>query len=165
MIRLIYGAALLVLLSCTSKPDVALADLTGSDFMARIKESQGKKVVLANFWATWCPPCLKEFPHLVELGKQYKDQLDVVFVSFDFPERRQKAIDFLATQKLTWESYMRTGSDQEFFESFEEFSGALPFTAIFAEDGTLIKTLKGEHSKEQFESYIIEAINRKEQKQ
>lgn len=50
-----------------AKP-LAIADLKG-------------KVVLINFWGTWCPPCLKEFPHVEALAKQYRDRNDFVLLS------------------------------------------------------------------------------------
>lgn len=43
----------------------------------------GGKVVLLNFWATWCPPCREEIPELIELANRYKDQLEIVGVSMD----------------------------------------------------------------------------------
>jgi len=41
------------------------------------------KVVLLNFWATWCPPCRDEIPELIELSKRFKDKLEIVGVSMD----------------------------------------------------------------------------------
>src|SRR5712692_3981707 len=41
------------------------------------------KVVLVNFWATWCPPCREEVPELISLQKQFKDQLQIVGISED----------------------------------------------------------------------------------
>jgi len=47
------------------------------DEVVSIKELQGK-VVLLNFWATWCPPCRAEIPHLNNLKKKYKDQFEII---------------------------------------------------------------------------------------
>src|ERR1700735_3279707 len=44
------------------------------------------KVVLLNFWATWCPPCREEIPELIELQARYKDRLQVIGISMDDPE-------------------------------------------------------------------------------
>src|SRR6202453_3196265 len=44
------------------------------------------KVVLLNFWATWCPPCREEVPELVDLQTRYKDRLQVIGISMDDPE-------------------------------------------------------------------------------
>lgn len=55
-----------------------LKDINGSDF--NFREVKGK-VVLINFWATWCPPCIAEMPSMQLLYDDYKDKVDFVFVS------------------------------------------------------------------------------------
>ena len=47
------------------------------------KKSSEKKIYLLNFWATWCPPCIKEIPELMKLEKKYKDSIEVLFISVD----------------------------------------------------------------------------------
>ena len=42
-----------------------------------------KKLILINFWATWCPPCIKEIPDLIKLNKKFDKEIDVIFVSVD----------------------------------------------------------------------------------
>ncbi len=52
-------------------PDFALRDLHGKE--VKLADFKGKVVIL-DFWATWCPPCVKEIPHFIELYKEYKEQ-------------------------------------------------------------------------------------------
>ena len=62
-------------------PDFTLKDLKGTE--VNLKEFRGK-VVLLNFWATWCPPCRKEIPSMVEIYKKYKDRgLEIIGVNLD----------------------------------------------------------------------------------
>ena len=42
-----------------------------------------KKLILINFWATWCPPCIKEIPDLIKLKQKFRKDIDIIFVSVD----------------------------------------------------------------------------------
>jgi thiol-disulfide isomerase/thioredoxin len=74
------------------------------------KQNWGGKVVLVNFWATWCPPCREEIPELLALKKEYKDRLEIVGISEDedgpaevLKFARQKGMSYpivMATQEL-----------------------------------------------------------------
>ncbi len=61
-------------------PTFQLKDLDGKDF--KLEDYRGK-VVLLNFWATWCGPCREEIPTLIELQKRYKDRLQVIGLAVD----------------------------------------------------------------------------------
>ena len=62
-------------------PEFSLSDLSGSKLDLA---SYGGKVVLLDFWATWCAPCLAETPHLVDLQKRYSDHgLRIIGISLD----------------------------------------------------------------------------------
>ena len=56
--------------SLTLAPDFALPDLEGNT--VRLSDFKGKVIIL-DFWATWCPPCVKEIPHFVELYEKYRE--------------------------------------------------------------------------------------------
>ncbi len=67
--------------SAKSAPSFALQDLNGK--MVNLSDFKGKVVIL-DFWATWCPPCVIEIPHFIELYEQYKDQgFAMVGISLD----------------------------------------------------------------------------------
>ncbi len=57
------------------------------------------KVLVINFWATWCPPCIKEIPHLLKLKQRFENQLEVYFVSVDFNVKKSVP-KFLKKNKL-----------------------------------------------------------------
>lgn len=139
---------------------IVLTDMAPTDYDAIIKRynDQGK-AVLMNVWATWCGPCVEEFPHLVELREQYADQLEVVFISADFVEDKDKTLEFLAGQGVHWESYFKTGRDDDFINAIEEsWGGALPFTKIYTPEGKISTFWENKADKETFEKAILEAV-------
>ena len=65
-----------------------LQDLNGSE---RTMGSFGKKLILVDFWTTWCPPCRESIPHLNTVYSRYKDRLDLVGISLDTIDKSQVA--------------------------------------------------------------------------
>lgn len=136
-----------------------LKSASGEDLQKVIRSYQGDKAVLVNVWATWCAPCIEEFPYIVDLQQKYEDQLQVVFVSADFPSQREKALDFLQEQKVDWTTYFKTGKDQPFIEALsDDWSGALPFTKILDAEGKLVASWEQGAEYDKFERYIKKAI-------
>jgi len=65
----------------TIAPDFTLQDISGKE--VSLSDFKGKVIIL-NFWATWCPPCRKEIPVFIELYKKYKDEgLVIIGISLD----------------------------------------------------------------------------------
>lgn len=143
-----------------SVADTLLKDVTPEKFQEIVDSYKGEKAVLINIWATWCAPCIKEFPHIVELQRKYKDELKVIFVSADFPENRAKTINFLKEHNVDWTTYLKTGKDQPFIEAVSEnWSGALPFTKILNPRGKVVASWERGADYKKFEKNIIKAIN------
>jgi peroxiredoxin len=133
------------------KPDVRLAD--GKELKKAIDGYRGK-VVLVNLWATWCPPCVEEFPDLVKLHNTFRAKgLVVVGVSMDEPREGDKVVSFLANQKAEFPVFIRRGGDADaFFDPVDtSWSGAVPATFIFDRNGKRAgKPLIGSQSYEAF---------------
>jgi thiol-disulfide isomerase/thioredoxin len=92
-------------------PKVELKAVKYNDLARAIRALQGK-VVVVDFWASWCGPCKKEFPHLVELSKKYgKDGLVAVSASVDTAEDAKDALEFLQKAGATFPNYRIEESD------------------------------------------------------
>lgn len=101
------------------------------------------KVVLVDMWATWCGPCVKAFPHTVELAKKYgADGLAVVSLSFDDPDSLDAVEAFLTKQDAQFDNLLsQYGADEQSYEDFGVETGALPHYQLFDREGKLAREL------------------------
>ncbi len=103
---LAFFSVCVLLLSCTPAqqevsqpaPDFSLTSLSGSQ--VSLVEQQGK-VVLLNFWASWCVPCLKEFPFLQQLQQDYAEQGFIV-LAVNVDQDKEEALQWLKTKSVTF---------------------------------------------------------------
>src|SRR5262249_41928582 len=125
---------------------------------AAIAAQRGKVVVL-NFWATWCVPCREEYPDLVRLEKAYRGRgVSVLGVSIDLPKEMPQVAEFLATGHPDVANYIQTvgGDDQDFIESVDkQWGGELPFTVVYGRDGRKAQVLSGKQSYASFEKAVL----------
>jgi thiol-disulfide isomerase/thioredoxin len=116
---------------------VALVDGSNQTLADWIAKHHGK-VVLVDFWATWCGPCVKEFPHLVELSNKHRDAgLAVISVSMNEPKDRPSVLAFLERQKADFENLLpEYGAGSKFLEAFD-LRGDVPFYKLYDSKGVL----------------------------
>lgn len=151
---------LITIFSC-DKESLRLITVNASEINYQINKHKGSEVVLINFWATYCAPCIEEFPMIVDLSNEYKDQgLKVYFVSADWSDREKEVLDFLKRQGVRGISFIKEeGNDNNFInEISKEWSGALPFTLVYDKNGNLSDFWEMEKNKNRFESAIIKAL-------
>jgi peroxiredoxin len=109
--------------------DFTLSDLQGKRWNLR---SQRGKVVLVNFWATWCPPCRKEIPDLEALYKQFASQGFVVLAISD--EDAAKVQPFMKAQKVTYPVLLDPG--RKINERF--LIQGIPKSFVYDREGKLV---------------------------
>ena len=124
-----------------------LKDMNGAD--VNLASFKGK-VVLINFWATWCGPCRAEIPSLVELQDKYRDDLTILGVSIDDPADKLKP--YAAEFKMNYPVLVGDGH-QDMQDAFGPLYG-IPVSVIVGRDGRIAKKHSGIATKEQFEREI-----------
>jgi peroxiredoxin len=112
------------------RPDFSLGSSTGDVVTAA--DFNGR-VLLLNFWATWCEPCLREMPMLVELQAQYGAQgLRVVGVAVDDPK---SAMDFTREYGITYPILVGMGDVMAMNVAFGNTDGVLPYSVLVDREG------------------------------
>jgi len=127
--------------------DFTLKDMHGVD--VNLSSFKGK-VILINFWATWCGPCRAEIPALVELQEQYSDDLVVLGLSVDDPA--EKLLPYAAEFKMNYPVLVGNGRE-DVQEAFGPLFG-IPVSVIIGRDGIIAKKHSGIATKEQIEREI-----------
>lgn len=112
------------------------------------------KVILLNFWATWCPPCRKELPDLSTLSGEFKDkEFKMIGVSVD--DNQEVLNNFLKTNNLSYTVvYEPNELVSKYMESAGQNQNVVPQTYIIDKNGKVVEAIMGARSKSDFISII-----------
>jgi thiol-disulfide isomerase/thioredoxin len=170
MIRLFFVLVLLAWLSScreskseffTDDNKVEIVDIDSATLHSLILNDSRNLRVL-NIWATWCRPCLEEFPVFVELQTKYQDSnFEFVAVSADEQKDRRKVASFLEKQDGYVDSFIFE-SDSVYQLIYNEsigWNGSLPFTIVVDSSGEAIYRINEAIEPESFKSLIAQQIN------
>ena len=156
--------------SCTQNPDLGLKqqsnesvsileNATVNEIQTHIASFKGENPVLVNIWATWCLPCVEEFPYIMDLKEKYGEEFELVFISADFEEARAEATDFLKEQGVDFTTFFKQGKDNDFIAGIsEQWSGAIPYTLVIDKDGVTHTEWEGKADYKDFEDALLEVI-------
>lgn len=137
------------------KPAPAI-QLTGLDGKPHTLGDWHGKLVLLNFWATWCAPCLKEMPLLINAQKQYGARgLQVVGPALDDAAEVQKLVAKLGVNYPVMADF---ASADKAMNTLGNTSGALPFSVFIDAQGRIVKTVLGGLHENDLDKIILQYL-------
>jgi thiol-disulfide isomerase/thioredoxin len=128
----------------SEEPLIELVDPDG--LHATIKAHKGKVLVL-NFWATWCEPCREEFPDLVRFASENAGKVELMTVSLDDPDLIDSDVKpFIMKMKAPGKALVKGPGDPDTFITSVDpsWSGVLPSTFIYDVDGSQAHAVHGQ---------------------
>ncbi len=138
-----------------ARPAFSLRDLNGKQ---QDVAQWDNHVVLLNFWATWCPPCRREIPALIELQNKFGRQgLQVVGVAIDQPHLVE---EFRDTAEMNYPVLVGESDALAVSKSYGNVYGQLPYSVIIARDGTIREVHRGELTTAAAESLLKPLLSR-----
>lgn len=117
-------------------------DMASAEQIKALRENAGTgKLLLVNFWATWCEPCATEFPELEKMVRMYgKRDLNIVTVSINNPDEKPLVVKFLQEQHAINRNLLFSGSDPADAVSAlgTGWSGSVPYTVLLGMNGDVL---------------------------
>ena len=130
---------------------ISLPNLEGK--MQSLSKWQGKTLII-NFWATWCPPCLKEIPDFMALQTKFKNKnKNIQFIGIAL-EDQQTVADYHEKMKINYPILIGEFSGAQLARSWGNTLNTVPFTVIINPQGEIIHRQMGELSQQQILSII-----------
>jgi thiol-disulfide isomerase/thioredoxin len=123
-----------------------------------IQEPEYKdKVILVNFFATWCPPCRAEIPHLINLRNKYKDKFEVVAVMLDDGLALEEKKEFVNKFKINYTVTINQNENHSLANTIGNVR-SIPYMMLFAPNGKFVVDYKGAMPEEMIDSDIQKAL-------
>jgi peroxiredoxin len=122
-------------------------EMVSVDQLKSLRKNIGtNKLLLVNFWATWCGPCLEEFPELQKMVRMYaKRDLAIVTVSINNPDEKKFVLNFLQKQHAINENLLFDGNDSsDAVSAFgTDWKGGVPYTVLIGMKGEILFKTQG----------------------
>jgi thiol-disulfide isomerase/thioredoxin len=120
---------------------VTLGEIDVNGISELVKNSSSGKLRLINIWATWCGPCVTEFPDLVIIDRMYRGrQFELITISADKKEKKEEVLGFLKQHQASNKNYIFNKDDvYKMIEAVDpKWQGGLPYTLIIEPGGNII---------------------------
>jgi thiol-disulfide isomerase/thioredoxin len=130
-------------------------------YRARVVAPKKGRVLLVNFWATWCVPCREELPALAAAAKGFSSKdVAVVLVSIDSPKTAPDVPRFLSQNRVPFVCWLQKSRDPQFFIDAVDRSwdGTLPYTLVYDRKGEIVAKLAGQQTEASFAEALKKAL-------
>ena len=120
---------------------VTLDEIDANGIKELVKNNTSEKLRLINIWATWCGPCITEFPDLVIIDRMYRGRaFEFITISADKPTKKADVLKFLQKQQASNKNYIYNKDDvYEMIEAVDPlWQGALPYTLLIEPGGKIL---------------------------
>ena len=117
------------------------------------------KLRLINVWATWCGPCITEYPEFITMNRMYRGRdFEFVSISADEPEKKDKALKFLKQKQSSVKNYIFSVDDKyKLIDAIDpNWQGALPYTILVEPGGKIVYAKQGAISPAEMKKKIVE---------
>jgi peroxiredoxin len=127
-----------------AKEKVTIEELDINQLQELLK-NDGIEYKLINVWATWCGPCVVEFPEFVTMNRMYRNrEFELITISLDELNRKPNALNFLTKKQASMTNYIFKGDKYAFIEALDKnWEGSLPYTLFIAPGGKIIYGRQG----------------------
>jgi len=122
-------------------------------------KNNSDKLRLINIWATWCGPCVTEFPEFITINRMYRRRdFEFVSISADEPGKKDKALKFLQQQQASSTNYIFTNEDKyKLIELIDPaWQGALPYTILVEPGGKIVYAKQGAINPAEMKKRIVD---------
>jgi peroxiredoxin len=137
--------------------DVEMIDEAG---IKDLLKNNSDKLRLINVWATWCGPCVTEFPEFITINRMYSPRRDFEFISVsaDDPANKTKVLKFLKTSEASNKNYLFSNDDKyKLIEAIDpNWQGALPYTILVEPGGKIVYGKQGRMDPAEMKKTIVE---------
>ena len=135
---------------------LASTDETG---IKDLLKNNSDKLRLINVWATWCGPCVTEFPDFITINRMYSGRdFEFISISADNPAEKNKALKFLKTTQASNKNYIFNTDDKyKLIEAIDpKWQGALPYTILIEPGGKIVYAKQGRINVVEMKKIIVE---------
>lgn len=132
------------------------------DELKGLLKNDGVNFKLINVWATWCGPCVTEFPEFVNMNRMYRNrEFELITISLDDLNRKTNALNFLTKKQASMKNFIFKGDKYAFMEAFDKkWEGSLPYTLFIAPGGKIIYGKQGLIEPLELKKIIVKNIGR-----